>query len=230
MSNPKIVIGDQVSKELCSIIETEISKSTSNPFIMGLSGGSLPKFLVAGIESMKVDWSKVKFFFCDERMVDFSSPDSTFKLYNDSLVDKVPGITKDSFITVQTQLTAEEAAKDYQDKIKAYAEKGFDMLLLGMGPDGHTCSLFPGHPLLDETELIVAPITDSPKPPPSRVTLTLPWINKSKVVIFVSTGEGKKVMIENVLKKKMMEFPSTRVNPTNGTLYWIVDKPAASNL
>lgn len=95
--------------------------------------------------------------------------------------------------------TAEEAAKDYTDKLKA-AFNGddfkFDLLLLGMGPDGHTCSLFPGHPLLTETTLKVAPITDSPKPPPSRVTLTYPVVNNARNCIFACSGAGKAEMVK----------------------------------
>ena len=82
----------------------------------------------------------------------------------------------------------------------------------------------------DEKDKIVAPIKDSPKPPPERVTLTFPVLNAAKAVTFVSTGDGKKEMIKNILKDKNETFPSTRVNPTNGDLFWIVDKPAAAHL
>ena len=103
-------------------------------------------------------------------------------------------------------------------------------MLLGMGPDGHTCSLFPGHDLLNEKEKLVAAIKDSPKPPPERITLTLPVLNNAKSVAFVSTGEGKKEMIKNILKDQNETFPATRVNPKDGELFWIIDKPAASML
>lgn len=94
---------------------------------------------------------------------------------------------------------AEEAAQDYTEKLKkAFGGKEFkfDLLLLGMGPDGHTCSLFPNHPLLDEKKLQVAAITDSPKPPPERITLTYPVINNARNCIFAASGAGKADMVK----------------------------------
>lgn len=96
--------------------------------------------------------------------------------------------------------SAEKAAMDYVKKLSIYFPSNyiprFDLLLLGMGPDGHTCSLFPGHPLLEETSVWVASITDSPKPPPCRITLTFPVINNTRLAIFIATGESKASMIK----------------------------------
>ncbi|CAB4057247.1 PGLS [Lepeophtheirus salmonis] len=232
----KVIVSENVSQDLSSVIKNVYESNKKNPdedFVIGLSGGSLPKFFASGLNELEdtINWSKVKFIFCDERLVPYDDGDSTWKIYKETVVGKVEGLDESNFILVDVNLPdAEASAIDYETKVKEYAVKGFDLLLLGMGPDGHTCSLFPGHPLLKEQDRIVAPITDSPKLPPSRVTLTLPYINKSKAVIFVCTGEGKKTMIENVLKKKIEDFPSTLVRPENGELYWILDKPAASNL
>ena len=136
-------------------------------------------------------------------------------------------IKDEQFIKVSVDLDVDSAAKDYEAKLKDLMGErpSADILLLGMGPDGHTCSLFPGHDLLNEESKIVAPIKDSPKPPPERVTLTLPVLNAAKTVVFVSTGEGKKEMIKNVLLDKNESFPATKVKPQK--LFWIVDKPAA---
>lgn len=100
---------------------------------------------------------------------------------------------------VLSAVIAEDAARDYIRKMAPFfAPDGlprFHALLLGMGPDGHTCSLFPGHRLLDETSVWVAPITNSPKPPPSRITLTFPIINHAENCIFAIAGQGKSEMV-----------------------------------
>ena len=233
-----MLIGDNaetVSNHLCNELETRISQHVKDqpdtPFLLGLSGGSLPKFLAMGAANMKVAWKNVKFFFCDERLVPFDDGDSTFKVYKEAFVGKVDGINEDSFVIIDPKLDVDSAAKDYQAKLVALQPDvnppRFDALLLGMGPDGHTCSLFPGHALLDEKNLIVAPISDSPKPPPCRVTLTYPVINNAKACIFVCTGEGKKDIVRQILDEKA-DYPASRVKPNNGDLVWILDVGAAS--
>ncbi|XP_049881370.1 6-phosphogluconolactonase isoform X2 [Pectinophora gossypiella] len=194
-------------------------------------GGSVIKYLSEGLPKVTTDWSKWVLTFCDERVVPEDSDDSTFGVYKRSLLPKTD-LKESQFITLKQGLTAEEAAKDYTEKLKVAFDGEnfiFDLLLLGMGPDGHTCSLFPGHSLLSETHLKVAAITDSPKPPPERITLTFPVINSARNCIFAMSGAGKADMVKRILKDKE-DLPAGRVKPENGSLYWIVDEAAAAHL
>lgn len=157
------------------------------------------KYLSTGLPTITTDWSKWKIFFCDERYVPVDSTDSTFGTYKRGLLPFVNGLTEDQFVNIDGSLPLEKGAEEYEQKvIKEFQGKTprFDLLLLGMGPDGHTCSLFPGHKLLSESEKLIAPISDSPKPPPERVTMTLPLIRNSKCNIYAMSGESKKEMAQ----------------------------------
>ncbi|XP_054275321.1 6-phosphogluconolactonase-like [Macrosteles quadrilineatus] len=223
-----------VIEELSKLVERLANDAIKRDdvFKVGLSGGSLANFLSKGLPNITTEWSKWKLFFCDERVVPLDSTDSTFGVYKNSLIGAVP-LSEDQFIKINPQLPAEEAARDYIQKMAVHFPPDelprFHLLLLGMGPDGHTCSLFPGHRLLEETSVWVAPITDSPKPPPSRVTLTFPVVNNAEVCAFAVSGQGKAEMVKRILKDKE-QLPAARVYPTKGQVIWILDQPAASLL
>lgn len=174
--------------------------STNNAFRIGLSGGSLIKYLAAGAEKCDTDWSKWRLFFCDERYVNETNEDSTFGQYKALFIPKTK-LSESQFVTIDLDKNLDECAKAYEEKI--YQEFGsrdtvpvFDLLLLGMGPDGHTCSLFPNHALLAKVDALVAPISDSPKPPPERVTMTYPLLNNAKMCLFALSGAGKAEMVK----------------------------------
>lgn len=103
----------------------------------------------------------------------------------------------------------------------------FDLLLLGIGPDGHTASLFPNHPLLNVTNRLVTHIVDSPKPPPKRVTMTYPLINKARNSIFTVPGKGKADILKKIFEDKL-DLPAARVESTN--VYWLFDKESAPSV
>ncbi|KAK3921124.1 6-phosphogluconolactonase [Frankliniella fusca] len=248
---------EEVINNLCELIEAIANKAieSEDVFKIGLSGGSLVNFLATGLPKITTDWSKWRLFFCDERVVPSESPDSTFGAYRKSLIGSVP-LSENQFIQIDPHLTGkfngshskhsksqrlavlphfgpEDAARDYIRKMALFFAPDslprFDVLLLGMGPDGHTCSLFPGHRLLDETSVWIAPITNSPKPPPSRITLTFPIINNAENCIFAISGQGKAEMVKRILKDKE-DLPAGRVKPADGKLYWILDEGASSLL
>ena len=124
----------------------------------------------------------------------------------------------------------EAAAKEYQSQIQSLfgtASASFSLVLLGLGPDGHTCSLFPKHTLLDESVLLISHITDSPKLPSCRITFTYRLLNNAKVCLFVATGQGKADMLKEILEEKR-DYPATRVGAK--IVDWLIDDHAAAKL
>ena len=144
-------------------------------------------------------------------------------------------ISDSQIYKIDPALAPDEAALAYATQIAAvFGEDGlpsFDLMLLGMGPDGHTASLFPNHKLLEERDAIVASISDSPKPPPCRITLTLPVINNSREVCFIATGESKAELLPEIVKPgSTSELPCALVHAPRGRLTWFVDDAAAALL
>ncbi|KAJ3049074.1 6-phosphogluconolactonase [Rhizophlyctis rosea] len=204
------------------------SISRSNKFTVAISGGSLPKILAADLKSnTTIDFTKWHVFFADERVVPIDHDDSNFKAAKETLFAHVP-IPREQIYTVEPSLSHDKAAEEYTQQLKkVFGADGipqFDLILLGMGPDGHTCSLFPGHPLLEVEDRWVASLDDSPKPPPQRITLTYPVVNNAETVAFVATGEGKAEVLHKIFDLKE-DFPSGRVTAKKNLL-WFVDEPA----
>ncbi|WOO81291.1 putative 6-phosphogluconolactonase [Vanrija pseudolonga] len=227
-------------------------------FTIALSGGSLPNNLKPLADIPGIHWDKWQVFFADERIVPLDHPESNYAACAKAFLDHVP-IKREQIHTLnsslfsentRTQPTAENwdlgevqqeaqaVATDYEKQLVAtFASTTtaryptFDLILLGMGPDGHTCSLFPGHPLLAEQSAWIAPIVDSPKPPPRRITFTYPVLNHASRVAFVATGEGKQEMLAKILDEPELGLPCSRVRPAApGAVYWFVDDAAAGRL
>ncbi|XP_072013434.1 6-phosphogluconolactonase-like [Amphiura filiformis] len=241
MSSTKvhIVATDKIPSTICDFV-ADRSKSAiaeRGAFYIGVSGGSAAKLLCQGLPAIQgVQWDKWHVYFCDERLVPFDNPESTYTIYKEGLIGKT-SLPLEQIYAIKPELSVEDAAKDYADKVSKVPtgdgrdKPTFDLLVLGMGPDGHTCSLFPGHKLLQETSVLVAPISDSPKPPPCRVTLTYPVINAARSAMFVSAGAGKADMLQRVLEgKEEPSLPAARVKLHNGELHWFIDQPAAGKL
>jgi 6-phosphogluconolactonase len=237
MASVKVVDNEQLDEELKKIIRAAYDESARDEyFFVGVSGGSLPKMLVRVLKQMEnVDWKKWLFFFCDERVVPSASEESTFGTYKRLLEppdERLP-LSLSQFVAINPGLKSKKVAEDYLSKMRQRFDNAsnlprFHLLLLGLGPDGHTCSLFPGHRLLKETKWI-AYIEDSPKPPPERITMTLPVINNAKYCVFVATGENKADVIKEILEDKK-PYPAGMVQPHSGKLIWLMDKAAGSKL
>lgn len=232
--------GDALSSGLDSFVEKVSREAIANHghLSVAISGGSLPKILSKDLKDNKnVDFSKWHIFWADERCVAHDHADSNYLEVKKSLLNHIPAIPQENIYAINEKYAeakdAENAAVEYEDQLKKFFKNelpSFDLLLLGMGPDGHCCSLFPGHPLLNENQRWVAPIIDSPKPPPERITLTYPVVNNSKLVVFVTAGDGKKDMVQQIIEQPEHNLPCQRVKPTNGEVYWFIDHAAAAKL
>lgn len=224
---------DSLAKFIVKVQKDAIDKK--GKFTVALSGGSLPKQLKGLIGHQGIKWDKWHVYYADERVVPLDHPDSNHNLCQAEFYSKT-SIPQDNIHTIDTTVLddIEELADRYEKQlIIQFASKDsarfpiFDLILLGMGPDGHTASLFPNHELLQETDRWIAPIEDSPKPPPKRLTFTLPVINHASHVAFVAAGEGKQDTLHDVLDQPELGLPSSRVKPTNGHLYWFTDDAAS---
>ncbi|PAA53349.1 hypothetical protein BOX15_Mlig009380g2, partial [Macrostomum lignano] len=209
---------------------------------VGLSGGSLVDFLTRGLAKSAIDWRRVTLFYCDERLVPLDDPERTHAQFAKSLLAPGTGASAARVLVVDASLAPEAAAKDYEEQLRAAGilDDGPDLMLLGLGPDGHTCSLFPDHIALSEQRPGVAAVLDSPKPPPARVTCTLPLINRSGAVIFALTGRGKAAAVARLLGKAdsadgdgcplppSTRAPASLVRPSRGRLFFLLDSEAAA--
>lgn len=224
-----------VAQKLYEIIVTHANKAISSKglFTIGVSGGSVAKYLCNELsKSKEIAWDKWRIFFCDERHVPITDPESTYAYYKHNLFDLV-SVPQSSIFTTNLNVSVQEAAKEYEKTIvqlfnKTYepASTSFDLLILGIGPDGHTCSLFPNHSLLeDNSGALVGSVIDSPKPPPQRVTFLLSLLNRASTIAVVACGESKAEILKEIFEND--KLPISRVKPNKGQVIWFIDKPAA---
>jgi len=213
--------------------------------VIGLSGGSLIKTLAEVLPSLRDEYLKAaRFIFCDERRVPFDDPESTYGEYMRVVFPRIRDVvSEDQFIKIDPTLSVNECASDYERKLRDLVGDEsewpqVDIALVGLGPDGHTCSLFPNSPVLQEKERWVAPVHDSPKPPPERVTLTLPVLNHARRVVFVATGAGKADVVKTIMEgsdQEKAKYPPAMIKPVRpvrcrARMCWILDRDAAGKL
>lgn len=208
-------------------------------FRVALSGGSTPKLLhqiLARDYHDAVDWGLVEVFWGDERFVAPDHPDSCYLMARETLLDHVPIPAANIYIMPTVGDTPENSANSYGETLKAVfgqEHPRFDLIFLGMGPDGHTASLFPHQPeVVAPSEALVAPVHNSPKPPPTRLTLTYRVINNAANIIFLVGGADKAPAVREVLygAANVAEYPSQGIKPSIGKLTWLLDTAAAADL
>jgi 6-phosphogluconolactonase len=191
---------------------------------LALSGGETPRGcyqrLAAAPYQRELPWSKVFVYWSDERQVPLDDPSSNYAMARTALLEHVPIPAAQIFPLVGDPLPAlSRVPTDPAGRPR------FDIIHLGLGEDGHTASLFPGHSAVSEAKALVVAIHDSPKPPPERLTFTLPVINAARAVLFMVQGAGKREALTRVLGRDPA-LPASRVQPAHGELQFIVDKAA----
>jgi 6-phosphogluconolactonase len=202
-------------------------------FVVALSGGSTPKtfleILATPAFSKNVDWKKVFFFWSDERFVPLTDKESNYKMAWDSLLSKVPVPKKNIFATPVKGPT-KDCAKQYETTLKSFfggKTPAFDWLMLGMGDDGHTASLFPGTDILQENKRLVKEVWVESKQT-WRISFTYPLINKARQVVLLVAGNNKAPILKTVFAKKAKAvYPVQGVNPKTSPL-WLVDEAAVN--
>jgi len=232
-----------VAEEITGEVETAVS--TRGRFSIALSGGRTPRHLYEILASQyhdKIAWDMVHIFWGDERYVSADHTDSNYGMVADSLISRVL-IPSYNIYRIPTEIEPpERAAEAYEQTLRAFfsetyseAEKGaddftFDVILQGIGEDGHTASLFPTDPVLDEKEKWVVPVTAPPGySPQERITLTFPVLNKSRKAFFIVSGEGKRDVLNTILNSPAEaenHYPAANIRPMD-ELVWYVDDAAS---
>lgn len=243
--------GEALSQAAAKWIADRIAATlkTSDRFTIALSGGSTPKRLhqilaaspyslrgdqagSAGSGEEQIDWSKLHVFWGDERAVPFEDDRNNAKMAYDTLLNFVP-VPASQIHVMRTDIPAEESASEYEQLLHQYFDKtpfSFDLVLLGMGDDGHTLSLFPGMPIVHE-EKAWAKSFWLPAQDMSRITITKTITNKSAAVAFLTAGAAKAHALKEVLEGAYNpdKYPSQEIKPA-GELHWFVDEAAAAGL
>ncbi len=217
----------QAAAERFTALTTEAIERRGR-FVVALSGGStpLPLYALLAQESFasQIDWPRVHIFWGDERCVPPYHADSNYRMAREALLDHI-AIPQANVHRIKGELPPEEAAAEYRDALSGFGR--FDLVLLGMGTDGHTASLFPGTSALEERgHSVIA--THVGRMGTWRVTLTLPTINSARQVIFLVSGASKAKALARV--RAGSSLPAGLVEPTDGQLTWIVDREAAAQL
>ena len=230
----------QVARAGADLFVSTANTSISNRglFTVALAGGSTPRLMyeLLSTEEYKdrVDWPKVHIFFGDERCVEPTDPESNYRMADEAMLSRLP-IPSYNVHRIVGEGDAVANASLYEDDLRTFFDPApfpnFDLVLLGMGPDGHTASLFPGTPALNEKKMWVVANWVA-KLGSYRLTLTPPAINHAANIVFLVTGESKAERLPEVLGavRDPQRLPCQLIQPLPGSSLWLVDKEAAQRL
>lgn len=220
------------------VIEAQTAIKKRGRFSLVLSGGGTPQALFDLLGSPniadRIDWQRTHLFWADERCVPPTEDGSNYKQAKAAIIDHVP-IPPKNVWRIKGELDPVAAANDYANQLERFADgtasPHFDLVLLGMGGDGHTASLFPNSPV--ELEGATVPVeANYDDRPARRVSLTPSALNNARNIWFLVTGSGKADMVKTVLdgEQNLSLYPAQRIRPKNGNLLWFLDKKAASQI
>ncbi len=208
-------------------------------FSVALSGGKTPITLYRKLAERKnLPWDKTHVFIVDERFVPYESEENNYHMINTNLLCHVAIPAGNIHFISTTENTPEDSAIRYEQDLRAYAKKSksqyppLDMAILGIGNDGHTASLFPGSPGLDETKHLAVAVNtaNSTDTANERITITYPVINNAANIFFLAAGSEKANVIKKITENKKCNLPAARVRPEQGKLFFVLDREASSLL
>ena len=244
---PEICIhrDNQAWAEAAAELVHEVGKAAiraNGRFIIALSGGTTPETLYRVLASPafsdRFDWSRTTFFFSDERCVPPDDPRSNYAMAHRVLFTPLKIASPQIYRMAGESHDPQAAAYKYEQQLRLVTKTSpstapsLDLILLGLGEDGHTASLFPEAPALRDDRSLIA-VTQSPKDPPTRLTMTLAVINRASVILFLVAGTGKSGVVRAILDPKNeaeRQLPAALVAPEEGRLIWFLDRASAVGL
>ena len=227
-------LAEQLARDFSAAVNEKAASGDS--LTVALSGGHTPKTffeVLADQYRETIAWDKVIFFWGDERCVPPDNDESNFKMTNLALLSKID-IPEANIHRVKGEDPPHNEALRYEQEIKEFISSNgngfprFDWIFLGMGPDGHTASLFPGAPTLEEKEKICV-VATHPETGQKRISVTFPVLDNAKRVSFLVAGDSKAPVLKEIMESggKPLPYPASMVNPVDGVLEWYLDKAAA---
>jgi 6-phosphogluconolactonase len=229
-------LADELAQWMCDIIESTLQNQEF--FTLALSGGETPQILYQKLATPgfkeKIDWKRVHIFWGDERAVPFNDDRNNAKMACDILIDHI-NIPSAQVHVMRTDIEPVFAAKAYEKILHSYFDntiKSFDLVLLGIGDDGHTLSIFPGSPMLEGKEQNWVNAVYNEEQQMYRITLTPVIVNRASHIAFMVAGSNKAKILKEVIEGKYMPsiLPAQLIKPENGELHWFLDRETAKKL